>query len=270
MLLHLKRDRKKYQAGQRARLIIGLLFFAIVALTAVVAMKFGRGTQTHAGRAGTNVSSVAAAVATNAELPVLEVAKAVMVTVELDFGAKIPSIVEAIQQIERRHEPMDKIGRTFAVLDAYGEPAPNGKLHLSMHVSAEKPGIGALVFRRTGEVLWRSKIVLGGNAEPPPLNKRNLLIMVDNGPDKVFTIDGSNNPSSILEANLKEAGVPLHSVWADGTDREFTFIYSACGCPVKAMVRRVGDRTVRAKELPVMFPDDPAVMSVIRTLMKWD
>lgn len=193
-----------------------------------------------------------------------------MVTVELDFGATVPSISNALQQIERRYEPDDKVGRTFAVLDAYGEPTSDGKLHISMHVSTEKPGIGALVFRRTGEVLWRSKIVLGSHAEPPPLNQRNLLILVDNGPEKTFTIDGSNNPASILDANLKEAGVPLNSVWADGTDREFTFIYSACGCPVKAMVRRVGDRTIRAKELPVIFPDDPAVVSVISRLMKWE
>jgi hypothetical protein len=139
-----------------------------------------------------------------------------------------------------------------------------------MHVSSEKPGIGSLVFRRTGEVLWRSKIVLGSHAEAPALNKRNLLILFESEPGKSFTIDGSNNPASILDANLKEAGVSIGSVWADGAEREFTFIYSACGCPVKAMVRRVGDRTVRAKELPVMFPDDPAALAVISRLMKWE
>jgi hypothetical protein len=38
---------------------------------------------------------------------------------------------------------------------------------------------------------------------------------------------------------------------------------------VKAMVRRVGDRTVRTKDLPVLFPDDPAAVLVISRLMGW-
>ena len=37
----------------------------------------------------------------------------------------------------------------------------------------------------------------------------------------------------------------------------------------KATARRNGERTVRTKELPVMFPDDPAVMTVIKRLMGW-
>ena len=60
----------------------------------------------------------------------MEVAKAVMVTAELDFGPKVPSIAEALNQIERRYQPDDGQGRTFAVLDAYGEPTPDGKLHI--------------------------------------------------------------------------------------------------------------------------------------------
>ena len=48
-----------------------------------------------------------------------------------------------------------------------------------------------------------------------------------------------------------------------------TFIYSACGCPVKVMCRRVGERTVRTKDMPVIFPDDPAVVGVITKLMGW-
>jgi hypothetical protein len=247
------------------------MFFAIVAITGALAVKFARGKQSAAPASlGTNTSRTAEGKHTNAELPSLEVAQAVMVTVELDFGTKVPTIAEALQEIERRYEPEDHVGRTFAVLDAYGEPTADHKLHISMHVSSEKPGIGSLVFRRTGEVLWRSKIVLGSHAEAPALNKRNLLILFESEPGKSFTIDGSNNPASILDANLKEAGVSIGSVWADGAEREFTFIYSACGCPVKAMVRRVGDRTVRAKELPVMFPDDPAALAVISRLMKWE
>src|SRR5437867_1910454 len=93
-------------------------------------------------------------------LPRMEVNEAVMVTVELDFGPRVPSVAEALREIERKHQPDDGKGRVFAILDAYGEPTPDGKkLHLSMHVSSEKTGTGALVFRRTGEVLWESRVV---------------------------------------------------------------------------------------------------------------
>src|SRR5205085_8550913 len=138
------------------------------------------------------------------------------------FGPNIPSIAEALKQIERRSEPADGVGRTFAVLDAYGEPTAERKLHISMHVSTEKPGIGSLMFRRTGKILWRSKIILGSHSEAPALDKRTLLILVDDGGGKSLTIDGSNNPVTILDANVKELGVPLNSIWADGTEREFT------------------------------------------------
>src|SRR5687767_3878451 len=91
-------------------------------------------------------------VATN--LPVMEVAQALMVTVELDFGGNVPSIADALKDIERRSEPEDGRGRTFAILDAYGQPTLDGKkLHMSMHVSSEKPGDAAAVFIRTGAVL---------------------------------------------------------------------------------------------------------------------
>jgi hypothetical protein len=231
-------------------------------------LKFARG---KAAASATNAPAASAvAKSTNAELPSLEINTAVMVTVELDFGTNIPPMAEALKEVERRHEPADHVGRTFAILDAYGEPTSDHKLHMSMHVSAEKPGIGALIFRRTGEVLWKSQIVMGGHTNVTPLSKRSLLILVDNGSGKTFTIDGSNNPASILDANLKEASVPLNAIWPDETEREFTYIYSACGCPVKALVRRIGDRTVRAKELPVMFPDDPAVLEVIGRLMRWN
>jgi len=203
-------------------------------------------------------------------LRAMPINQAVMVTVELDFGPKVPGIAEGLREIERRYTPDDGQGRTFAILDAYGEPTPEGKLHMSMHVSSEKPGVGSLIFRRTGEVLWRSKIILGSHSEAPALEKRSLLILVDDGTGKSLTIDGSNNPVTILDASIKELGVPLSSIWSDGTEREFTLLYSACGCPVKAMVRRVGNKTVRAKELPVMFPDDPAALSVISRLMTWE
>ena len=203
-----------------------------------------------------------------AELPTMPINQAVMVTVELDFGPTIPSIAEALREVERRYKPDDGRGRTFAILDAYGEPTATGKLHMSMHVSSEKPGVGALVFRRTGEVLWQSRIITT-NPAASSFTGKNLSILLDNGQGKTFTVDGSGQPPSILDATIKEMGVPVRLFWPDGAEREMTCIYSACGCPVKVMVKREGERTMRTKELPVMFPDDPAVVDVISRLMLW-
>ena len=73
----------------------------------------------------------------------------------------------------------------------------------------------------------------------------------------------------LFVARAKELNVLVRDAWKDGEEREVTFIYSACGCPVKAMVKRVGDRTARTKDLPVMFPDDPAAVATIGRLMRW-
>jgi hypothetical protein len=202
----------------------------------------------------------------SSELVTMDVAKAVMVTVELDFGARVPTIAEAITQVERRYQPDDGQGRTFAILDAYGEPTPDGKkLHMSMHVSSEKPGGGQLIFKRTGEVLWRGRI----NPASQPLPPKNLTVLLDNGRGTTMTVDGSSNPNSIIDARVKPGDLPVRDVWPDGQDRELTFIYSACGCPVHVLAKRVGDRTVRVKDTPVIFPDDPAAVALIAKLMRW-
>jgi hypothetical protein len=209
--------------------------------------------------ASTNASSPAA-------IPTMNINQAVMVTVELDFGPKVPSIAEALREVERRYQPDDGHGRTFAILDAYGEPTSSGKLHMSMHVSSEKPGLASLVFKRTGEILWQTRIVA---TNTPTFTGKNLLILLDNGAGKTFTVDGSGNPASILDANIKEMGIPVRTFWPEGAEREMTCIYSACGCPVKVMVKREGESTARTKDLPVMFPDDPAVVTLISQLMQW-
>jgi hypothetical protein len=196
----------------------------------------------------------------------MDVNTAVMVTEELDFGSRIPSIAEALKEIERRYKPDDGQGRTFAVLDAYGEPTPDGKLlHISMHVSAEKPGLGELVFKRTGKVLWRSRI----QATSALPKEKSLTVLLDNGNGKSLTVDGSKNPASVLDAPVKEMGVPVQAVWPEGMEREVTFIYSACGCPVKVKVKRVGNRTMRTSDLPLIFPDDPTAVTLISRLMRW-
>jgi hypothetical protein len=199
----------------------------------------------------------------------MEVAQAVMVTVELDFGPKIPSIAEALRGIERKHQPEDGQGRVFAILDAYGEPTPEGKLHMSMHVSSEKPGLGSLVFKRTGEMLWAGRIIPAKTPRDRQFSGKELTIYLSEGAGTLLTVDGASHPSWIMEAGVRERGVLVDAMWPDGTEREVTFIYSACGCPVKVMAKREGSRTVRTSDLPVIFPDDPAAAELITRLMRW-
>jgi hypothetical protein len=72
-----------------------------------------------------------------------------------------------------------------------------------------------------------------------------------------------------MDTMVKGPGVSVRDFWPDGAEREVTFIYSMCGCPVKVMARRVGSHTVRTKELPVIFPDDPSAVATIERLMGW-
>jgi hypothetical protein len=199
----------------------------------------------------------------------MEVAQSVMVTVELDFGPHSPSIADALREIERHYQPDDGVGRTFAILEAYGEPTTDGKLHISMHISSEKPGLAALVFRRTGASLWKTRIVPSTHPPSSSFAGKNLSIMIDDGHGQPHLLDGSKNPSSILDAVVRDSGVPLRDFWPDGEEREVSFFYSVCGCPVKVMVRRLGDKGVRTKDLPVIFPDDVAVAGTISRLMGW-
>jgi hypothetical protein len=265
-------------SAKSAKASLGLVLFVLLALGGTAAFVLSR-TKSQSGSVPTNSTAASpvnqtsalpvrpGAIPTN-EPPTMEINQAVMVTVELDFGPKVPSIAEALTEIERRSQPDDGVGRTFAILDAYGEPTAGGKkLHVSMHVSSEKPGLGTLIFKRTGEVLWQNRIVVGTNATT--FQGKNLLILLDNGAQRTFTVDGSQNPASILDASIKELGLPVNQFWPDGAEREVTYIYSSCGCPVKVMARRVGDRTVRTKDTPVIFPDDPAVVAVITRLMAW-
>jgi hypothetical protein len=203
------------------------------------------------------------------ELATMEVNQAVMVTVELDFGKPVPTIATALRQIERRYQPEDGKGRTFAILDAYGEPMADGKLHLSMHVSSEKSGVARLLFRRTGEVLWERRIV---PAQRPPTSSfagKNLFIMLADEAGTPQVLDGSRGARSILDVGVRDKGVLVRDFWPDGAEREVTFIYSSCGCPVKVMAKRAGEVTIRTKELPVIFPDDRAVAAAIARLMGW-
>jgi hypothetical protein len=223
---------------------------------------------TNAAATSTNSLQTSSADASN--LPTLEVAHSVMITVELNFGQAIPTIAGALQQIERHYDPVDGSGRTFAILDAYGEPTAAGKLHISMHVSAEKPGLGSLVFRHTGDVLWKSRIVPATSRPTSSFAGKNLVIMISDGQGKPYLLDGSKGSPSILDATVRDMNIPVREFWPDGAEREATFFYSSCGCPVAVTAVRVQDKTARTKELPVIFPDDPAIAKAISRLMGWE
>jgi len=195
----------------------------------------------------------------------MEVNKAVMVTAELDFGAKGATIAQALGEIDRRYEPVDQVGRTFAILDAYGEPTADGKLHISLHVSSEKPGRGSLVFKRTGQVLWDSAITPVPGASPA----KNLTVYIGDDSGASWVVDGSSGAKSVLDAKLRDKNLAVRDFWPDGAEREVTLVYSACGCPVKVTARRAGERTQRTQELPVIFPDDPSAVQTIAALMRW-
>lgn len=197
------------------------------------------------------------------QVTTMEVAKAVMVTVEEDFG-KNATFADALRQIERRYTPADGVGRTFAILDAYGETMPDGRLHMSMHVSSEKPGEGQLIHKKTGKVLWRGKI----NSTSQPMPQKALRIIVESAPGSGFTVD-VNSADNVINAVASGRNATVRDVWPDGETREVTFIYSACGCPVKAMVKRVGERTQRTTDTPVLFPDDPDALKTIARFMRW-
>jgi hypothetical protein len=199
-------------------------------------------------------------------LPVMEVAQAVMVTWPLDFAGKPPSVAEAQAQVERVYQPDSGTGRTFAVLEAFGVTNSDSKVQISFRVSSEAPGLGALVFKRTGEVLWKARVV--PRAGNPPAEKQ-LTIMVDDDAGQSYLIDGSKGPTRILDAPVNQRTERVRDLWPDGAERTMTFIYSTCGCPIKARVKRVGETTVRTSDWPVLFPDDPAAMSVISSLMGW-
>jgi hypothetical protein len=205
----------------------------------------------------------------NDQQQVMEINKAVVVTVEIPGNPTPPTVAQALRDIERRYQPADGQGRTFAILDGYGEPTPDGtRLHLSMHVSSEKPGLGQLVHRPTGQTLWSARIVPGEGSKQQFTGK-DLRITIDDGKGNARLVDGSKNPATILDATIKELNMPVRAYWPEGQEREVTFFYSACGCPVHVKARRAGDRIVRSTELPVIFPDDPAVVTVINRLMQW-
>lgn len=199
----------------------------------------------------------------------LETAQSVVVTHDLDVGPGVTTLAEVMRDIERHHKPDDGAGRTFAILEAFnGAIQPDGKMRVSLRISTEKHGLGAITYRRSAEPLWKCRITPA--TQKPAFTGGSLTIYFDVGDGKQFIVDGSTGPSSILTATLKEPGVQIGQIWPEGEVREMTFIYSACGCPIKVKCRREGDRTVRTEQASqVIFPDDRAAVQVINNLMRW-
>ena len=94
--------------------VVSILVVAVLAAVVILALKANRTPPAKtapplapAAPAPAPTVTPAPTTTSSKELVTMEVAKAVMVTVELDFGSKIPSIAEAITQIERRYQPDD-------------------------------------------------------------------------------------------------------------------------------------------------------------------
>ena len=253
---------------------VWLLIFAVAAAAGAALWWTSRtpaaSTSKQTGSVTSSVSTVSsnAVVSSNDDtnVPTMEVATSVMVTDVLEYGDRVLTPAEAVQLVDRQYKADDGSGRTFAMLEAVGFTNDTGKLQLSMRLSSEEPGMAALVFRPTGKVLWKSRIV--PRQGPPPAEKQ-LTVMMDEEDGKQLLVDGSKNPTSILQAAIHQSPLVMKDHWPNGAERTLTFIYSACGCPVKAKVRRVGDKTVRTSDTPVLFPDDPDALRVINSLMGW-
>jgi hypothetical protein len=201
-------------------------------------------------------------------LTTMEAAQSVVVVSDLGFGRQQPSLEEVVRDIQRHSQPEDGRGRTFAILEAFTQvDQETSNINLCLRVSSEKPGLAAITYRRTGKELWKSRITFA--TQKPQFTGGELKVFFDVGDGKTYTVDGSTGPSSILTAMLKEPAVQIGQIWPDGEVRELTFVYSACGCPIKVKCRRSGDRTVRTETTQVIFPDDPAAMQVITNLMRW-
>ena len=208
--------------------------------------------------------------AQNVKRDSMMIQESVMVTIEENFGPSVKTIADALQLIERKYQPFDNQGRTFAILDAYGNKMPDGRMHISMHISSEKSGGGQLILTTTGKKLWDCKIYPKKDGSKIAGDKQLMIyIAQDNLPDKYYTVNGSGNPASIFDCKLDETKQSLNDFWKNNTVKEFIFIYSACGCPVHVKFLRMGFKSIFQSGDTVIFPDDPAVLSVIHRLMAW-
>ena len=253
---------------------------AAVAVAAVIAFFAlgGRGEAPHAtapANANAALSQGAGAGSAEPQPKTMETGKPVVVQFGIAFDQRVPTVAQVLTQIERRHAPDDGEGRTFAVLDADGWSTPDGQLHLELRISSEEPGLGSLVYRPTGQVLWSTRVV-GPPVKPP----EDLTLSIEDEKGQPATVDGSTDPPTVIAAKIRETGVPVKQMWPVGAERHIGFRFSACGCYVEVRAKREGDRlvrlpttrkdgSVRPADLPVIFPDDPDVAAIVNRLMQW-
>src|ERR1051325_11554683 len=103
--------------------------------------------------------------------------------------------------------------------------------------------MACFIFKPTGEMLWQARIIPGEPSSSPNGGK-SLRILVDDGHGASHLLDGSKGPATVLDAFIPDLGnIPVRSYWPDGAERDVTFIYSTCGCPVHVSAKRVGERT---------------------------
>jgi len=247
------------------------ILFAIVSVIVVLLLNScseKASTKDKAGSERITNSLVSSPFADTNGMSAMEAAQSVVVTHDLQV-APGATLADALRSVERHFQPDDGAGRTFAILEAFnGEIQSDGRMRVSLRVSTEKPGLAAITYKPTGDSLWKSRIT--PVSRKPAFPAGSLTIYFESADGKSFTVDGSLNPPTVLDAMLKEAGLPVTQLWADGEVRKLKFIYSACGCPIEVKCRREGDRTVRTEAASqVIFPDDPAALQVISRLMRW-
>jgi hypothetical protein len=146
----------------------------------------------------------------------------------------------------------------------------DGRMHISMHISSEKAGGAQLIHKTLRKVLWNCRILPKKDGTKIAAEKQLMIyIERENEKDKYFTVDGSGNPATIYDCKLDETKQSLNDYWKNNTVKEFIFIYSACGCPVHVKFLRMGFKSIFQSGDNVIFPDDPAVLSVLHKLMAW-
>ena len=124
---------------------------------------------------------------------------------------------------------------------------------MSMHVGSE-PGLGSLIFKRTGEVLWTSKIVR--RSVKHAFTGKDLTIYFDDRMQRLLTVDGTNHPISIFQAGVEKAHLQ-DVARPDANSPSLQRVWLS----VKVMIKTGWRPHGASPGSPVIFPDDPPCQS---------
>src|SRR5215831_14333846 len=102
-----RKDETQQKGFKRWLLVVAVLVVAAIVAIALLARDKQTNSKSLASQPSPSPASTPEQPTPASELVTMDVAKAVMVTAELDFGPKIPTIAEALTQIERRYQPED-------------------------------------------------------------------------------------------------------------------------------------------------------------------